>query len=267
MSLLKFLSISLLIFSTQLNAQSNLVFENVIQRSTLYKPATDSNYTYNFEYLSGKQLEDFGFGLRRLLQVDDGLDLNDFNLFYDVEEKEPCEFVRIIDNLIYRSDSMDMDMLDESGNTYVIKTPGIVDSTWYFENVEGVSFSEDWIFDTIKFTCEIKSKMCMPMVYRKGREDMGSIGMFWIKPAKAQTNFKVLTDFIITDVNVKQDPMTQDQLYTYGNNTEIDYYKLTLFMNATIDGLKSGKLKAYPMTIPLKKPFSKKEMKTMFTKE
>jgi len=262
MKLLKALFIGLL-FTVSSYAQSNLVFENVIQSTKLVKPQSDSNYTFNFEYISEQQARDFGSGLTNLKNYPP----NAFHVFYDMDERELYDYYKLMDKLVVRSDSMDYESVDVSGNFYTLKMPGMIDSTWFFESIRAIDFKEDWIFDTTKFTCEIKSKMYMPLPLLKGKEELGPIGLFYIKPAEEQKNFKPLIDFIITDVYLKLDPMGMEQSPIQDANTQLDQYKTMLLMNSTINRLKSGKLKAYALTIPFNKAITKKEMKTLFLDE
>jgi len=270
---MKLIKLSILVFAFLINpelikAQSAIVFENVIQSTKIVKPERDSNYTYNFEYLNGKQIEGFGLGLKKLLTYRSlGFDGKNFSLFEDIDENRPYEPSRLRSKLVLIGDSVDAEMYDSTGSSYFVKMAGFIDSSWYFENIQGIEFKEDWIFDTAKFTCEIKNKMCMPLTLMYGKEELGPYGLFYIKPAQEQKNFEVVTDFIITDVYCKQDPMTENQIPIFDANTEIDHYKMVVFMNSTIDKIKAGKLKCFKPSIPFQKPMLLAELKPLFAEE
>ncbi len=252
--------------TNQVNAQSDLIFENVIQRSKIFKPHSDSSYTYNFEYLSGKQAYDFGWSLKSLLNAGVS-DKTGFHLFYDLEETDRFERTEVRRKLIIVGDSVEQENYDANGNPSIQKVAGNIDSIWFFEGVRELKFKEDWIIDTAKFTCEIRSKMFIPLVLKKGKEDLGPMEFVAIKPGLDPKSFKLIADMIITDVYVKQDPMTEDEITIREANTEIDFYKMVMFINSTIDKIKAGKLPCFKPTIPAKKQITTVELKTMFTDE
>jgi len=262
------LAISTLFLTTEFKAQNQFAFENVTHSVKLLKPQSDSNFTYNFEYLSLMQIENFG---NSLLAIKSGGtapgDKNGFNLFYDNEEREVYEPYKLKNLLTIREDSVDMEMMDEQGNFFMVRAAGAVDSTWFFQEIQAVEFKEDWKFDVDKFTCEINSKLFSPLVIKRGKEDWGARSFFYAKAAANPQNFKTIADFVITDVYLKQDPMTENQYTIRDANTELDKYKMVLFMNSIIEKVKTGTIPCYVPTIPFKKQFTKAEIKPFFQDE
>ena len=265
--LLSVFAITFFSLENKLYAQTNFVFEDVLHTIKLVKPLSDSNYTFNFEYLSEKQVVNFGEHLTGIKTYLYPTSNNAMHFFYDSDEKQPIESTIIKEKLVIRDDSVDTETIDEMGNWYVVKMAGMVDSTWFFESVQGIEFKEDWSFDLEKFTCEIKTKLFLPLVLMRGKEDYGARGLFYIKPSSNPQNFKPITDFIITDVYIKQDPMTENQLTIAGANVVIDNYKMVMFMNAALDKIKAGKLKCFVPGVPFTKQLSSSEIKQALQEE
>jgi len=258
------------VLRNEIKAQSQIVFEDVIQTLTLGKAIDDTSNSYNPEHFSDKQLLDFGNSLTKIKSViSSPSDKSGIKLFYDYDyyfqTERDAEWLK--QKLIYKDDSIETELIDSVGNSYMVNIPGAIDSTWFFNSVRGIEFKEDWRFNLDKFTCEITSKLYMPMSLLKHKEDLGPQGLFSIKPSEIQQNFAPLADLIITDVYAKQTLISYDYFYLEEANTTIDYYKLMLLMNATIEKIKTGKLKCYEPVAPFKKKFSKSKVKEFLKEE
>lgn len=100
--------------------------------------------------------------------------------FEDEEFQVPYEKAAISGKMVVQGDSADVEEYDAEGNAIMVRKPGAVDSTWFFETLSSVKVKEDWFFDKQKSTLEVRILglgFCAPI---KGKEDLGEVDQFWV---------------------------------------------------------------------------------------
>lgn len=99
--------------------------------------------------------------------------------FKDEEFLEPLELSNIRAMIVLQEDSADVEEFDANGNSYMIKKPGIVDSTWIFENFTSLELKEDWFFDKQKSVLEVRILSMGFNVLKPKKEDLGEYPIFY----------------------------------------------------------------------------------------
>jgi gliding motility associated protien GldN len=99
--------------------------------------------------------------------------------FKDEEFLEPLELSNIRTLIVLQEDSADVEEFDANGNSYMVKKPGIVDSTWIFENFTSLELKEDWFFDKQKSVLEVRILSMGFNVLKPKKEDLGEYPIFY----------------------------------------------------------------------------------------
>ena len=99
--------------------------------------------------------------------------------FKDEEFLEPLELSNIRNMIVLQEDSADVEEFDANGNSYMVKKPGIVDSTWIFENFTSLELKEDWFFDKQKSVLEVRILSMGFNVLKPKKEDLGEYPIFY----------------------------------------------------------------------------------------
>ncbi len=99
--------------------------------------------------------------------------------FKDEEFLEPLELSNIRSMIVLQEDSADVEEFDANGNSYMVKKPGIVDSTWIFENFTSLELKEDWFFDKQKSVLEVRILSMGFNVLKPKKEDLGEYPIFY----------------------------------------------------------------------------------------
>ena len=273
----KLLSLILLLSFT-IKAQSQIIFDNVQQRQIISQKSYEYDDTlglasiFNFSYLSRAKVAELGNYLKVLLKYKNSKE--GYNL-YDYHGNTPVKPKDLIKLLVWfydadldgLPDSLDIERFSESGDSYIHREPGHTDSTWFFKTLSGFSFTEDWIIDTVKFTCDIKSKSYAPLVCMLGKEVYGPQVWFQIKPKPTieKQTFNFITDFIMTDIYIDDgDERNQNNYY---NKTNLDSYKTLMLINFIIDKAKLGKIACFNPIIPFNTQLTPAELKSLLTEE
>jgi gliding motility associated protien GldN len=100
--------------------------------------------------------------------------------FQDEEFLVPFEKSVIRDKMVIKSDSVDQEQFDESGNSFTVKVAGAVDSTWLYENFCEIELKEDWFFDKQKSVLEVRIIGMGFNASLKGKEDLGCVNQFYV---------------------------------------------------------------------------------------
>ena len=268
----------ILLLSFSIKAQSQIIFDNVQQRQIIsqksYQYGDTSGFasSFNFGYLSRAKLDELGNYLKVLLKYKNSkegynlYDSNDGNT--PVKPKDLIKLLVMFDdaNRDGLPDSVDTERYTESGDSYIHRVPGYTDSTWFFKTLSGFSFKEDWIIDTVKFTCDIKSKSYAPLVCIIGKEDFGPQVWFQIKPKPTieKQTFNFITDFIIRDIYIDYGDLTYTNPFV---NTNLDTYKTLMLINFIIDKAKLGKIACFKPIIPFNTQLTPAELKSLLIEE
>ena len=99
--------------------------------------------------------------------------------FSDDEFLVPKELSEIRSKLVLIGDTVDVEEYTADGTPYNVRKPGMVDSTWIFENFVELELKEDWFFDKQKSVLEVRILAMGFNVLIKGKEDVGAVNMFW----------------------------------------------------------------------------------------
>lgn len=99
--------------------------------------------------------------------------------FKDEEFLEPLELSNIRAMIVLQEDSADVEEYDANGNAFMVKKPGIVDSTWIFENFTSLELKEDWFFDKQKSVLEVRILSMGFNVLKPKKEDLGEYPIFY----------------------------------------------------------------------------------------
>ncbi len=265
----KLLSLILLLCFT-IKAKSQIIFDNVQQRQIISQKSYEYDDTlglasiFNFSYLSRAKVAELGNYLKVLLKYKNSKE--GYNL-YDYNGNTPVKPKDLINRLVIKNDSVETERFSEDGSSFFCMTFTPDDSTWFFKTLSGFSFTEDWIIDTVKFTCDIKSKSYAPLVCMLNKEELGEQAWFQIKPKPTieKQTFNFITDFIMTDIYIDDgDERNQNNYY---NKTNLDSYKTLMLINFIIDKAKLGKIACFNPIIPFNTQLTPAELKSLLTEE
>ena len=260
----------LLLLSFTIKAQSQIIFDNVQQRQIISQKSYEYVDTlgmasiFNFGYLSRAKVAELGNYLKVLLKYKNSKE--GYNL-YDYDGNTPVKPKDLINRLVIKNDSVETERFSEDGSSFFCMTVTPDDSTWFFNTLSGFSFTEDWIIDTVKFTCDIKSKSYAPLVCMKNKEDLGPQVWFQIKPKPTieKQTFNFITDFIMTDIYIDDgDERNQNNYY---NKTNLDSYKTLMLINFIIDKAKLGKIACFKPIIPFNTQLTPAELKSLLIEQ
>lgn len=99
--------------------------------------------------------------------------------FKDDEFLVPMELSDIRNKIVLQGDTVDVEEYGADGTPYMTRKPGMVDSTWVFENFRSLDLKEDWFFDKQKSVLEVRILSMGFNVLIKGKEDVGEINFFY----------------------------------------------------------------------------------------
>lgn len=99
--------------------------------------------------------------------------------FKDEEFLQPLELAFIRDKMVIREDSAEVEEFDANGNSYMVKKPGAVDSTWTFEFFSSLELKEDWFFDKQKSVLEVRILSMGFNVINPKKQDLGEFPLFY----------------------------------------------------------------------------------------
>lgn len=100
--------------------------------------------------------------------------------FDDEEFLAPIERSAIKQKMVVQGDTVEVAEFDENGNEYMVKKPGGIDSTWFFETFSSLAIKEDWFFDKQKSSLEVRIIGLGFYAPIKGKEDLGETIQFWV---------------------------------------------------------------------------------------
>ncbi|PBQ30714.1 hypothetical protein CNR22_02640 [Sphingobacteriaceae bacterium] len=100
--------------------------------------------------------------------------------FTDEEFLIPWERAQIREKMVIKGDSVEQEQFDDQGNSFTIKVPGSVDSTWLYQNFCEIELKEDWFFDKQKSTLEVRIIGLGFSASLKGKEDLGCVNQFYV---------------------------------------------------------------------------------------
>jgi gliding motility associated protien GldN len=104
----------------------------------------------------------------------------DIIAFKDEEFLIPKELSDIKRALVLQEDSAEVEEFDAQGNSFMVKKPGAVDSTWIYENFVNLEMKEDWFFDKQKSVLEVRILGLGVNALKPKKEDLGPFNMFWV---------------------------------------------------------------------------------------
>lgn len=99
--------------------------------------------------------------------------------FKDDEFLIPMELSDIRSKIVLQGDTVDVEEYLADGTPQMVRKPGMVDSTWVFENFRSLDLKEDWFFDKQKSVLEVRILSMGFNVLIKGKEDVGEINFFY----------------------------------------------------------------------------------------
>ena len=279
----------ILLLSFSIKAQSQIIFDNVRQSQIIsqkiYEYGDTSGFasSFNFGYLSKAKVEELGNYLKVLLKYKNSKE--GYNLYDSDDGNTPVKPKDLIKQLVNIGDTVtlmryydtlypDPQLIGKGflqGDPYEVRMAPYTDSLWFFETISGFCFTEDWIIDTVKFTCDIKSKSYSPLVLIPSKEDLGPCSFYEIKPKPSieKQTFNFITDFIMTDIYIDdEDERNQNERnQNYYNKTNLDTYKTLILINFIIDKAKLGKIACFKPTIPFNTQLTTAELKSLLTEE
>ena len=100
--------------------------------------------------------------------------------FKDEEFLVPLELSSVRKSIVLQEDSADVEEFDKDGNAFMVKKPGLTDSTWIFENFTSLELKEDWFFDKQKSVLEVRILSMGINVLKPKKEDLGPFNLFWV---------------------------------------------------------------------------------------
>jgi gliding motility associated protien GldN len=100
--------------------------------------------------------------------------------FKDEEFLIPLELSSVRKSIVLQEDSADVEEFDKDGNAFMVKKPGLTDSTWIFENFTSLELKEDWFFDKQKSVLEVRILSMGVNVLKPKKEDLGPFNLFWV---------------------------------------------------------------------------------------
>ena len=262
----------ILLLSFSIKAQSQIIFDNVKQKQIISQKSYEFEQLFasifNFGYLSKAKVDELGNYLKVLLKYKNSKE--GYNL-YDYDGNTPVKPKDLINRLVIKNDSVETERFSEDGSSFFCMTVTPDDSTWFFETLSGFSFTEDWIIDTVKFTCDIKSKSYAPFHSWNFGEQWGPNPLYQItpKPTLEKQTFNFITDFIITDIYIDNN----DESYfingdsSHVEKTNLDPYKTLMLINFIIDKAKLGKIACFNPVIPFNTQLTTAELKSLLTED
>jgi len=265
------------LLSFSIKVQSQIIFDNIQQRQIISQKSYDdqdtselaSQSSFNFGYLSRAKLDELGNYLKVLLKYKNSKE--GYNLYDSDDGNTPVKPKDLINRLVIKNDSVETERFSEDGSSFFCMTVTPDDSTWFFETLSGFSFTEDWIIDTVKFTCDINSKSYSPLVLIPSKEDLGPCSFYEIKPKPSieKQTFNFITDFIMTDIYIDdEDERNQNERnQNYYNKTNLDTYKTLILINFIIDKAKLGKIACFNPTIPFNTQLTSAELKSLLIEQ
>lgn len=100
--------------------------------------------------------------------------------FEEEDFQSPYEKAQISAKMVVQGDTTEVEEFDKDGNSFMVRKPGAVDSTWFFETFSSLSIKEDWFFDKQKSTLEVRIIGLGFNAPIKGKEDLGEVSQFWV---------------------------------------------------------------------------------------
>jgi hypothetical protein len=265
------------LLSFSIKVKSQIIFDNVQQRQIISQKSYDyqdtselaSQSSFNFGYLSSAKVAELGNYLKVLLKYKNSKER--YNLFDSYDRNTPVKPKDLINRLVIKGDSVDEEFYTEDGSSSTRRKLSPDDSLWFFDNLSGLNFTEDWIIDTVKFTCDIKSKSFSPLVLIPSKEEFGPCSFYEIKPKPSieKQTFNFITDFILTDIYIDdEDERNQNERnQNYYNKTNLDAYKTLILINFIIDKAKLGKIACFNPIIPFNSQLTTAELKSLLTED
>lgn len=104
----------------------------------------------------------------------------DIKAFKDEEFLIPLELSSVRKSIVLQEDSADVEEFDKDGNSFMVKKPGLTDSTWIYENFTSLELKEDWFFDKQKSVLEVRILSMGVNVLKPKKEDLGPFNLFWV---------------------------------------------------------------------------------------
>jgi len=99
--------------------------------------------------------------------------------FTDEEFLLPYELSAIRNKIVIQGDTTDVEEFDANGNSVMVRKPGVIDSTWIYENFTSLDLKEDWFFDKQKSVLEVRILAMGFNALKPGKEDIGEFNMFY----------------------------------------------------------------------------------------
>lgn len=99
--------------------------------------------------------------------------------FVDDEFLQPLELSAIRNKVVLQGDTTEVEEFDANGNSFMVKKPGAIDSTWIYENFTSLELKEDWFFDKQKSVLEVRILAMGFNVLKPGKEDLGEFSLFY----------------------------------------------------------------------------------------
>ena len=281
----------ILLLSFTIKAQSQIIFDNVRHKKIITKEdfssdndSLASESIVNFGHLSKAKVEELGNYLKVLFKYKNS---NEGYNLYDYEGNTPVKPEDLIKQLVNIGDTIttsrfydtlypDPQLIGKGflqWDPYDVRMAEYTDSTWFFRNLSGFRFTEDWIIDTVKFTCDIKSKSYAPLIF-EGEGYHTAFYQITPKPTLEKQTFNFITDFIITDIYIDDDDesnvMRSVDKFNYMRNdemTNLDTYKTLMLINFIIDKAKLGKIACFNPIIPFNTQLTTAELKSLLTED
>ena len=104
----------------------------------------------------------------------------DIKAFKDEEFLIPLELSSVRKSIVLQEDSAEVEEFDKDGNSFMVKKPGLTDSTWIYENFTSLELKEDWFFDKQKSVLEVRILSMGVNVLKPKKEDLGPFNLFWV---------------------------------------------------------------------------------------
>ena len=289
----------ILLLSFSIKAQSQIIFDNVKQKQIISQKSDEYVDTsgfasiFTFGHLSKAKVDELGNYLYVLLKYKNSKE--GYNLYDSDDGNTPFKPKDLIKQLVRmidvnpkdgKPDMVDVDYFYDPnfkdpltgkpnpetigqnfvlGDKYQHKEPSTPDSTWFISDLIGFRFTEDWIIDTVKFTCDIKSISYAPLYYDYFGHPRASFYQIKPKPTIEKQTFNFITDFIITDIYI--DYYGDAAYLNPFNGTNLDTYKTLMLINFIIDKAKLGKIACFNPIIPFNTQLTTAELKSLLTEE
>lgn len=92
----------------------------------------------------------------------------------------PYELSSIRNKIVIQGDTTDVEEFDANGNSVMVRKPGVIDSTWIYENFTSLDLKEDWFFDKQKSVLEVRILAMGFNALKPGKEDIGEFNFFYV---------------------------------------------------------------------------------------